>query len=89
MKITRNGTEFELTKEELFEAYIEQEHIWDVDYVLNMLPDFEEYDSVPENKRTDVIEKVATAMRDFLLKNDCNEYDALEYIMANNTNLFD
>lgn len=88
MKIIRNGAEFELTKEELFEAYIEQEHIWDVDYVLNMLPDFEEYDFVPENKRADVIEKVATAMRAFVLKNDCNEYDALEYVIENNTNLF-
>lgn len=88
MKIIRNGAEFELTKEELFEAYIEQEHIWDVDYVLNMLPDFEEYDSISENKRADVIEKVATAMRAFVLKNDCNEYDALEYVIENNTNLF-
>lgn len=88
MKIIRNGAEFELTKEELFEAYIEQEHIWDVDYVLNILPDFEEYDSIPENERADVIDKVATAMRAFALKNDCNEYDALEYVIKNNTNLF-
>ena len=88
MKIIRNGVEFELTKEELFEAYVEQEHIWDVDYVFNMLPDFEEYDSIPKNKREDVIEKVATAMRAFVLKNDCNDYEALEYVIENNTNLF-
>lgn len=37
--------------------------MWDVNYVRNMLPDFEEYDSIPKNKREDVIEKVATAMR--------------------------
>lgn len=55
----------------------------------NTLLDFEEYDSIPENKREDVIEKIATAMRDFVLKNDCNEYDALEYVIENNTNLFD
>lgn len=88
MKIIRNGAEFELTKEELFEAYIEQEHIWDIDYVRNTLLDFEEYDSIPENKREDVIEKVATAMRTFMLRNDCNEYDAWDYIVANNANLF-
>lgn len=88
MKIIRNGIEFELTKEELFEAYVEQEHIWDVDYVRDMLPDFEEYDSIPENKREDVIEKVATAMRAFVFKNDCNDYDALEYVIEHNTNLF-
>lgn len=88
MKIIRNGAEFELTKEELFEAYVEQEHIWDVNYVRYTLIDFEEYDSIPENKREDVIEKVATAMRTFMLRNDCNEYDALECIVASNTNLF-
>lgn len=88
MKITRNGAEFELTKEELFEAYVEQEHIWDVNYVRDTLLDFEEYDSIPENKREDVIEKIATAMRTFMLRNDCNEYDALEYVTEHNTNLF-
>lgn len=88
MKITRNGAEFELTKEELFEAYVEQEHIWDVNYVRYTLLDFEEYDSIPENKREDVIEKVAKAMRTFMMRNDCNEYDALEYVIEHNTNLF-
>lgn len=88
MKIIRNGAEFELTKAELFEAYVEQEHIWDVDYVFNMLPDFEEYNSIPKSKRADVIEKIATAMRAFVLKNDCNDYDALEYVIEHNTNLF-
>lgn len=88
MKITRNGAEFELTKEELFEAYVEQEHIWDVNYVRYTLLDFGEYDSIPENKREDVIEKIATAMRTFMLRNDCDEYDALDHIVANNANLF-
>ncbi len=89
MKIIRNGAEFELTREELFEAYVEQEHIWDADYVRYTLIDFGKYDSIPENKREDVIEKVARAMRTFMLRNDCNEYDALEYVIAHNTNLFD
>ena len=30
MKIERNGKQYELTPEELFLAYTEQEHIWDV-----------------------------------------------------------
>ena len=44
MKIIRNGAEFELTREELFEAYVEQEHIWDADYVRYTLIDFGKYD---------------------------------------------
>lgn len=88
MKIIRNGAEFELTREELFEAYMEQEHIWDSDYVRYTLIDFGKYDLIPENKREDVIEKIARAMRTFMFRNDCNEYDALEYVIEHNPNLF-
>ena len=78
MKIVRNGTEFELTSTELFEAYCEQEHIWDVDYVTATLPDFEEYDIIPEAKRDEVIDELATEMRQYVLKCECiSDYDAL------------
>lgn len=34
MKIVRNGNEFELTKDELYTAYLEQEHEFDRDTCL-------------------------------------------------------
>ena len=34
MKIIRNGNEFELTKNELYQAYLEQEHKFDRDSCL-------------------------------------------------------
>lgn len=78
MKIVRNGTEFELSPEELFEAYCEQEHIWDIDYVASTLPDFEEYDLIPEVKRDEVIDELATRMRQYVLKYEYySDYDAL------------
>lgn len=43
MKITRDGKEYELTKEELIEAYYEQEHNWDVGSVLTHSQEWEEY----------------------------------------------
>lgn len=88
MKIIRNGAEFELTKEELLEAYLEQEHIWDIDYVRYTFIDFGKYDLIPENKREDVIEKIARVMRTFMYRNDCDECAALECMRANNANLF-
>lgn len=37
MKITRNGMEFELTAEEMHEAYMEAKHIYDIEEVKSML----------------------------------------------------
>lgn len=82
MKIIRNGQEFELTSTELFEAYCEQEHIWDVSYVYDTLPDFEEYDLIPEEKRDEIIDKLATEMRQYVLRcESCSDYDALEEVV--------
>ena len=37
MKITRNGMEFELTTEEMHEAYMETKHTYDIEEVKSML----------------------------------------------------
>ena len=37
MKITRNGMEFELTAEEMREAYMETKHTYDIEEVKSML----------------------------------------------------
>lgn len=37
MTIIRDGVEIKLTKSELIDAYYEQEHIWDVEYITGNL----------------------------------------------------
>lgn len=40
MKIIRNGTEIELTRQELKDAYYECEHLFDVEYITGCLLDY-------------------------------------------------
>ena len=79
MKIIRNNIEYELTEKELFEAYCEQEHLWDVSYVDAMLPEWgAAYDSIPEEILSEAIDDIAYRMRHFANKHDIHDYDALE-----------
>lgn len=59
--------EFVLTSGELFDAYCEQEHIWDVDYVDIQLESelFEEIKDVcvDEADREEIAEEIASEMR--------------------------
>lgn len=71
--------EFVLTSGELFDAYYEQEHIWDVDYVDIQLESelFEEIEDVcvDEADREEIAEEIAYEMR-----RQINKYDLpLEY----------
>lgn len=64
MKIIRDGKEIELTKDELFNAYMEQENIFDIqnieDHMENYL-DESEYDLLKDNK--EFIEEAANELR--------------------------
>lgn len=67
MKIKRtiNGIEyeFELTKQERFDAYCEQEHVWDADYVRNIYGEEIEQMCKNEDEQDSFIEDVACEMR--------------------------
>ena len=72
MKIFRDGKEYELTPEELFEAYLEQEHIYDVDDVkseleLIVVDDTDEEEYIDAAKRIyadeDKLDSVACSKR--------------------------
>lgn len=55
MKIIRNGQEFELTREELCDAYREMEHKYDMEDLKNVC-EVNEYDLTEDEKET-VIER--------------------------------
>lgn len=77
MKIKRNGQEYELTEKELFQAYLEQEHIWDVDYVSNWSSDWEEFDDMSKDELLDAIDEIAYKMRRIADKTGISDFDAL------------
>lgn len=68
---------FVLTKTELFDAYCEQEHIWDVDYVESQLESwlFEEIEDicVDEVDRAEIAEEIASEMRRQINKYDLSQ----------------
>lgn len=68
---------FVLTKTELFDAYCEQEHIWDVDYVESQLESglFEEIEDicVDEADRAEIAEEIASEMRRQINKYDLSQ----------------
>lgn len=73
MKITRDGKEYELTKEELIEAYYEQKHNWDVESVLTHSQEWEQY--LPNGAAIeDYAEKIAYETR-----RNIDEYDMQWY----------
>lgn len=71
MKIIRDGKEIELTREELVDAYYEQEHIWDMEYISGNLVeqynDVHEYDEVEEALQDNTFcDRVAYRYRKYL-----------------------
>lgn len=79
MKIVRDGKEFELTRDELYNAYLEQQNAFDISSVKNNLEvylDEEEYDILKDNQ--DFIEAVADEMRRQINKYDVNFEFAME-----------
>ena len=70
--------EFVLTSEELFDAYCEQEHIWDVDYVGSELSEELEEFCVDEADRKNIAEAIAYEMRRQIDKYEMSSEYALE-----------
>lgn len=81
MIITRTieGKEIEikLSEQELFDAFIEQERIWDVDYVTNESECDDRFDYITDEEKADAIEVIATEMRRRANKYGESDYDAL------------
>ena len=79
IKRTVDGEEriFVLTSMELFNAYSEQEYIWDVDYVESQLENglFEEIEDicVDEADRAEIAEEIASEMRRQINKYDLSQ----------------
>lgn len=73
--------EFVLSPREMFDAYCEQEHIWDVDYVESQLESdlFEEIEDVcvDEADRKNIAEAIAYEMRSLIDKYDISQEYAL------------
>lgn len=64
MKIIREGKEIELTREELFNAYLEQENIFDIQNIEDNMENYldeSEYDLLKDNK--EFIEDTANELR--------------------------
>lgn len=64
MKIIRDGKEIELTKDELFNAYMEQENIFDIQNIEDNMENYldeSEYDLLKNNK--EFIEEAANVLR--------------------------
>ena len=60
MKITRNGVDFELTREELFEAHNEYQWLVDVEKVREDMPIGDIFNALPEDFKVAFCETVAT-----------------------------
>lgn len=67
MKIKRvvNGVEmeFELTDNERMNAYEEQEHIFDIDYIQDMFGKDERFDGMPSDEKASVVDTIAYMYR--------------------------
>lgn len=64
MKIIREGKEIELTRKELFNAYIEQENIFDIQNIEDNMEKYlneSEYDLLKDNKQ--FVEDAASGLR--------------------------
>lgn len=82
MKIIRNGNEFELTKNELYQAYLEQEHEFDRDSCLYYIGErFSEEEWYGKKSYDDIVQladKMAYEFRRIINRDDIDEGTALE-----------
>ena len=80
IKRTLNGIEyeFELTEQERFDTYCEQEHIWDADYVWNIYGEEIEQMCKTEAEIDAFIEDIAYEMRRLVDKYGVSEEYALD-----------
>lgn len=74
MKIKRkvNGLsmEFELTKEEIFEAYSAQKHEYDLHFIEGIFGADERFDGLNEEEKAEAFSSIAYRYRDLLVNND-------------------
>lgn len=81
MYIERNGIKYTLTQDELFEAYEEQQHIWDYDYCKSMLDELDaryfrsEY-GISKTQAKEMLDDIAYEMRQQIDKYDIDDDDA-------------
>ena len=79
MKIVRDGKELELTRDELYQAYLEQQYLFDISSVksnMEVYLDDEEYETLGDNQ--EFIEDVADELRRNINKYDMNFEFAIE-----------
>ncbi len=83
MKIFRDGKEIELTKEELFNAYKEQEGIFDIQNIKDNMEYYldESHETLIGNK--DFIEEAASELRRNLDKYDMDYENAISSALKN------
>lgn len=84
MKIIREGKEIELTPDEIFQAYLEQEHLFDIQNIENNMEyhlSEEEYEELKDNR--DFIEEATDELRHNQDKHDMD----YEYALRNERDL--
>lgn len=84
MKIERNGQEFELTKFELVEAYLEAQHGIDVymaEISLSLNCPYDKYAELPDEERKALTEDIATQMRDLVHEKKIHEDEAMRQVV--------
>lgn len=82
MKIIRNGNEFELTKNELYQAYLEQEHEFDRDsclyYIGECFSEEEWYGRKSYDEIVQLADEMADELRRIINRDDVDEGTALD-----------
>ena len=78
MKIVRGGVTYELTPGELIQAFLEQEHKFDVAFVCEYLGSEDEFQRLAESERWPIYDEMAYTMRGIADKDGISDYDALE-----------
>lgn len=82
MKIIRNGNEIELTKNELYQAYLEQEHEFDRDsclyYIGECFSEEEWYGKKSYDEIVQLADKMANELRRIINLYEVDEGTALE-----------
>lgn len=93
MKITRDGKEIELTRDELYSAWNEQQHKWDCEYILESLMEYlddldeKEIEAITGN--SELISDIAHQWRKYINNNNNGDFeyacfvDAYDFVTEN------
>ena len=80
MKITRNGVDFELTREEMKEAHDAYCLLCETEGVKERIPKSDIFNALPENVQNAFCVKVATEARRFLERYGCSWHVAVDNV---------